>query len=157
MSPREHWRALPSATRKWACAVILAKFTPATQRRMLYPYAPNLAARMGITVQHVADLIAAMQTCYLIACFSVPALLRRFDVRGVLVAGTGIAAVAFLALGLARHAATGMLYAASEGDFLPANGLVYQVDPASGAVREVAASKGTYANDGVYVVGTRST
>ena len=55
--------------------------------------------------------------------------------------------------GLARHAATGMLYAASEGDFLPANGLVYQVDPASGAVREVAASKGTYANDGVYVVG----
>jgi hypothetical protein len=53
--------------------------------------------------------------------------------------------------GLGRHEASGVVYAASEGGFLPLNGLVYAVDPLSGSVAPLAASQHSFANDGIFI------
>lgn len=51
--------------------------------------------------------------------------------------------------GLAMHFATGLLYTASEGFFVPGNGEVYEIDPSSGKVTSI--MSGLFAADGAWI------
>jgi len=51
--------------------------------------------------------------------------------------------------GLAVHEKSGFLYVASQGDFLPRNGVVFEVDPVSGSVRPIITN--AFSTDGAFI------
>ena len=59
----------------------------------------------------------------------------------------------FLPNGLGLDVATGLLYASSEGDFLPGGGRVFEINPATGAVTQLItrSAAGFQSSDGLWI------